>query len=206
MEYLEDLFERNRRWAEQIGEAEPGHFERLAKGQHPKILWIGCADSRVPPNEIVGLHDGELFVHRNIANVVPPGDINVLSVLQYAVETLRVQHVVVCGHYGCGGVRAALEEGTRDGALGVWLGNVATIKRRYREELAALDEDARFRRLCELNARSQVNALAASSVVLDAWERGQPLFLHAWIYDLGTGLLHDLHHDLDHAEVTASAV
>jgi carbonic anhydrase len=194
MRYLPQLFENNRRWARQTRQSDPGYYARLAEAQHPSILWIGCADSRVSPSLITGVEPGDIFVHRNVGNVVAPGDVNVLSVLQFAVEFLQVEHVVVCGHYGCGGVRAATEL-RRPGPLGVWVEHVVAVLRRHREELDELDDEAAFRRLCELNARAQVEALASSGIVLDAWERGQKLYLHGWIYDLATGLLTDLHDD-----------
>ena len=145
----------------------------------------------MPPNVIVGLDPGEIFVHRNIANVVAPGDVNVLSVVQFAVATLQVEHVVVCGHYGCGGVLASLGAPAY-GPLGVWVDHVSNVRRRYHDELKELDEASRFRRLCELNTRAQVESLASNSIVLDAWDRDQKLYLHGWIYDLATGLLKDL--------------
>ncbi|MBT4101239.1 MAG: carbonic anhydrase [Gemmatimonadetes bacterium] len=191
MRYLPEVFENNRQWAEHVRQHDPGYFERLAEEQRPRILWIGCADSRVPPNVIVGLDPGEIFVHRNIANVVAPGDVNVLSVVQFAVATLQVEHVVVCGHYGCGGVLASLGAPAY-GPLGVWVDHVSNVRRRYHDELKELDEASRFRRLCELNTRAQVESLASNSIVLDAWDRDQKLYLHGWIYDLATGLLKDL--------------
>jgi carbonic anhydrase len=195
MRYLPDLFDNNRAWADHIRHNDPGYFERLAAAQRPRILWIGCADSRVPPNVIVGLQPGEVFVHRNIANVVAPGDVNVLSALQFAVHQLRVEHIVICGHYGCGGVQASLSGISFEGPLGVWVDHVSAVRRRHRRELEALGEVARFRRLCELNTLAQFDSLASSSLVLDAWDRGQALYIHGWIYDLETGLLTDLQVD-----------
>jgi carbonic anhydrase len=194
MRYLPEIFANNQQWARHIREHDPDYFKRLATEQHPRILWIGCADSRVPPNVIVGLDPGEIFVHRNIANVVAAGDVNVLSAVQFAVASLQVEHVIVCGHYGCGGVQAALSP-PASGPLGVWVDHVSSVRRRHREELEPLDTETRFRRLCELNTRAQVECLASSSIVLDAWERGQKLYLHGWIYDLETGLITDLHDD-----------
>lgn len=194
MRYLPELFENNRSWAKRIRDDDPDYFRRLAAGQEPRILWIGCADSRVPPDVIVGVPPGEIFVHRNIANVVAPGDVNVLSAVQFAVTQLQVEHIVVCGHYGCGGVQAALGAPVT-GPLGVWVDHVSSVRRRHHDDLMELDEVERFRRLCELNTRAQVESLASSSIVLDAWEREQSLYLHGWIYDLETGLLIDLEDD-----------
>ena len=192
MKYLPKLFENNRAWAERMTSNDPGYFERLAETQQPDYLWIGCADSRVPANEIVGLGPGELFVHRNIANVVHPIDLNVLSVLQYSVEFLRVSHIIVCGHYGCGGVQAALRVGM-PAPLENWLEQIRSVYRSYRKELDALpDEKARWRRLCELNVVAQVEAVCQTDTVRSAWKRGQILTVHGWIYDLREGLLRDL--------------
>lgn len=182
----------NRAWAAQMRARQPDFFTRLARQQQPDYLWIGCADSRVPANEIVGLLPGELFVHRNIANVVIPTDLNVLSVLQFAVELLRVKHVIVCGHYGCSGVRAALR-GERVGLADLWLRHVQEVRAKNQVALAALpDEESRFRRLCELNVIEQVGHVVQTPVVADAWARGQPLSVHGWIYGIEDGLLRDL--------------
>ena len=181
MKFLPNLFENNRAWAEKIKLEDPQYFQRLSQTQTPEYLWIGCADSRVPANEIVGLGPGELFVHRNIANLVPPFDANVHSVLQYAVEVLKVKHVIVCGHYGCGGVLAALRDSAveRAGA--------------HKDELdAAPSEEARWRRLCELNVMAQVHAVREADIVRQAWRKDQPVMVHGWIYDLKEGLLRDL--------------
>jgi len=192
MKSLDQLMANNRAWAEQMRARQPDFFARLARQQQPDYLWIGCADSRVPANEIVGLLPGELFVHRNIANVVIPTDLNVLSVLQFAVELLRVKHVIVCGHYGCSGVRAALR-GERVGLADLWLRHVQEVRAKHRAALAALpDEEARFRRLCELNVIEQVGHVVETPVVADAWARGQPLSVHGWIYGIEDGLLRDL--------------
>ena len=193
MRYLPELFANNRVWAaRRVGE-DPGFFQRLCELQTPEHLWIGCADSRVPANEIVGLAPGQLFVHRNIANVLAPDDPNALSVLQYAIDTLRVRHVIVCGHYGCGGVRAALDEAPLEPPLADWIAHVRRVRHAHRAELEALGGDeARWRRLCELNVAAQVAHTAATRFVRRAWERGQPLALHGWIYDLHDGLLRDL--------------
>jgi len=189
---LSELFENNRRWAASCASSHPGFFERLKAQQAPEYLWIGCADSRVPANEIVGLAPGELFVHRNIANIVPPFDTNVHSVLQYAVATLHVKHIIVCGHYGCGGVLAALREWSGL-PLENWLAHVRAVYRAHKDELdAAPDEDARWRRLCELNVMAQVHAVREAEIVKQAWRKDHPVVVHGWIYDLREGLLRDL--------------
>ncbi len=193
MRYLPELAVNNRIWAARHLREDPRFFERLCDLQAPRHLWIGCADSRVPANEIVGLAPGEMFVHRNVGNVLAPGDPNGHSVLQYAIDTLRISHVIVCGHYGCGGVRAALDDTPLEPPLGEWIEHIRRVRRTHQAELDALDgEDARWRRLCELNVQAQVTATAATPFVRRAWERGQPLVLHGWIYDLHDGLLRDL--------------
>ncbi len=192
MKFLPKLFENNRAWAEKIKLEDPTYFQRLSNSQTPEYLWIGCADSRVPANEIVGLGPGELFVHRNIANIVPPFDANVHSVLQYAVEVLKVKHIIVCGHYGCGGVLAALREWSGL-PLENWLAHVRAVYRDHKDELdAASSEETRWRRLCELNVMAQVNAVRAADIVKQAWRKDQPVMVHGWIYDLREGLLRDL--------------
>lgn len=192
MRSLSHLFENNRAWAAGVTRQDPGFFSRLARQQAPDYLWIGCSDSRVPANEIVGLPPGELFVHRNVSNVVVHTDLNCLSTLQYAVDALRVRHVIVCGHYGCGGVLAALRD-DRLGLIDNWLRHVQDVAHRHREQLAALDTEAqRHDRLCELNVVEQVVHVAESTIVRDAWARGQELTIHGWIYGLGDGLLRDL--------------
>lgn len=192
MKTLPHLFENNRRWAEGIRRSDPGFFEKLAKQQKPEILWIGCADSRVPANEIVGMLPGELFVHRNVANLVVHTDVNCLSTIQYAVEALQVRHIIVCGHYGCGGVRAAMER-CPHGLVDNWLSHIRDISRRRRAELEALgDEEARLDRLCEMNVEEQVLNVGRATPVQDAWALGQPLFVHGWIYRIVDGLLHDM--------------
>jgi carbonic anhydrase len=189
---LESLLENNRAWAARTTAAEPGFFQQLARQQFPRYLWIGCADSRVPANELVGLRPGELFVHRNVANVVVHTDLNCLTVLQYAVEVLRVEHVIVCGHYGCGGVEAAWK-GTRFGLADNWLRHVQDVAERHQTLLpAALPESQKVDRLCELNVIEQVVHVCRTTIVLDAWSRGQPLQVHGWIYRLQDGLLRDL--------------
>jgi carbonic anhydrase len=192
MKYLPELFENNRAWAARCVRESPDFFTRLCGLQTPRHLWIGCADSRVPANQIVGLAPGELFVHRNVGNVVPPNDPNALSVLQYAVETLGVEHVIVCGHYGCGGVLAAFDEGGKP-PLADWIDRIRLVRDAYRAELDALPAgDARWRRLCELNVAAQVQVVCSTETVTGAWARGRRLVVHGWIYDLADGLLRDL--------------
>jgi len=192
MRSLSHLFDNNRDWAAEMTRQDPAFFTRLSGQQAPQYLWIGCSDSRVPANQIVGLPPGEMFVHRNIANVVVHSDLNCLSVMQFAVEFLRVQHIIVCGHYGCGGVTAAL----RDDRLGVvdnWLRHVQDVRWKHNHELDAQPTDeARRRRLCELNVMEQVVNAAQTTVVRDAWARGQSLSVHGWVYALEDGLLRDL--------------
>jgi carbonic anhydrase len=188
---LRELFERNRAWAAAMAASDPGFFESLAERQSPEYLWIGCSDSRVPANQIVGLAPGEVFVHRNVANVVVHTDLNCLSVLQYATDVLGVKHVIVCGHYGCGGVGAALA-GTRHGLVDNWLRHVMDVAEKHEGELAALAPDERLRRLCELNVVEQVVNLCQTTVVEDAWGRGQELTVHGVIYGLSDGRLRDL--------------
>jgi len=189
---LETLLENNRAWANQALAADPEYFARLARQQSPQYLWIGCSDSRVPANQITGLAPGEVFVHRNIANVVVHTDLNCLSVIQFAVDFLKVRHVILCGHYGCSGVLAAMRR-QRTGLSENWLRHVQDVADRHAEELQVMgDDDARHRRLCELNVRAQVHHVSQCTSVLDAWARKQPLAVHGWIYDLQDGLLRDL--------------
>ncbi len=197
MKKLPHLFANNLRWAEAIKARQPDFFARLARQQAPEYLWIGCADSRVPANEIVDLLPGEIFVHRNIANVVVHTDLNCLSVLQYAVDVLRVRHVIVCGHYGCGGVRASLENRPH-GLIDNWLRHLRDVHRLHEAELEAIDDfEARVDRLCELNVMEQVANVCHTTIVQDAWRRGQALHVHGWIYGIHDGILRDL-------DVTAS--
>ncbi len=192
MRFLQDLFANNRAWAAARQEQDPGFFARLAAQQAPEYLWIGCSDSRVPANEIVGLLPGELFVHRNVANLVVHTDLNCLSVLQFAVDVLRVRHVIVTGHYGCGGIRAALEN-SRLGLIDNWLRHVQDVRERHEALLAAIAAaDGRLNRLCELNVVEQVRHVCETTVVQDAWERGQSLAVHGLIYGLDNGRLRDL--------------
>jgi carbonic anhydrase len=197
--YLHNLFFNNRDWAARIREAQPDFFEKLSLQQAPDYLWIGCSDSRVPANDIVGLLPGELFVHRNVANVVVHTDLNCLTVMQFAVDVLKVEHIMVVGHYGCSGVRAALF-GDRLGLADNWLHHVHDVRDKYQNTLAevALADD-RVNRLCELNVVEQVANVCQTTIVRDAWSRGQPLAVHGWIYGLHDGLLRDLN-------VTASSL
>jgi carbonic anhydrase len=192
MNSLPHLFENNRAWAEHIRNDDPEFFPRLSRLQRPEYLWIGCADSRVPANDIVGLLPGELFVHRNVANIVVHTDLNCLSVMQFAVDVLGVKHVLVVGHYGCGGVHAALEK-KRLGLIDNWLRHIQDVHGKHRDLLDAMDDpQAREDRLCELNVIEQVANVCQTSIVLDAWERGQDLTIHGWIYGLRDGLIRDL--------------
>lgn len=191
MKNLPQLFTNNRAWAEKMTRHDPEFFERLSRQQAPQYLWIGCADSRVPANEIVGLLPGEMFVHRNVANVVVHTDLNCLSVLQFAVDVLGVRHVIVCGHYGCGGIHAALDR-EKHGLIDNWLRHVQDIQEKYGSELETLESSRRADRLCELNVMEQVRNVARTTVVQDAWARQQPLAIHGWIYDIKDGLLRDL--------------
>ncbi|MSO52212.1 MAG: carbonate dehydratase [Acidobacterium sp.] len=192
MDLVTTLLDNNRKWAAQRVKNDPQFFTRLAGQQAPSYLWVGCSDSRVPANEIVGLDPGELFVHRNVANIVVHTDVNCLSVLQYAVDMLKVQHVIVCGHYGCGGIRAALD-GTAHGLIDNWLQHVQDVKEAHQAELLTLaDVNDRINRLAELNVIEQVRNISRTTIVQDAWRRDQPLKLHGWIYGLTDGLIHDL--------------
>jgi len=192
MRTLPHLFENNRAWARRLVERDPAFFESLAAQQSPGYLWIGCSDSRVPANEIVGLAPGELFVHRNVANVVAETDLNCLSVLQYAVDVLKVEHVIVCGHYGCGGVEAALA-GSSLGLIDDWLRHVQYVRDRHADQLGgALTGRARVDRLSELNVVEQAFHVCRTTIVEGAWRRGQALAVHGWIYDIRDGLLRDL--------------
>jgi len=191
MDLLDNLLENNRLWAEEIKSQDPDFFEKLARQQTPDYLWIGCADSRVPANQITGLLPGEVFVHRNIANVVTHTDINCLSVLQYAVEVLKVKHVIVCGHYGCGGVQGALSDEPL-GLIDNWLRHIKDIYYVNREKFEFLRPEDRLDRLCELNVIQSVANLCHTTTVQDAWRRGQNLTVHGWIYSLEDGLLRDL--------------
>ena len=191
MKILKPLFDNNRRWAKRIVQEKPEFFEQLATQQNPEYLWIGCSDSRVPSNQIIDLMPGEVFVHRNIANMVIHTDLNCLSVLQYAVEVLKVKHIMVVGHYGCGGVKAAMGK-TRLGLIDNWLGHIRDIRRLHSEELSKLEGKEQFDRLCELNVIEQVGNVSSTNIVQDAWSRGQNVSVHGWIYGIDNGLLSDL--------------
>jgi carbonic anhydrase len=189
---ISTLLENNQAWATERVRRDPTFFTRLAAQQAPEFLWIGCSDSRVPANEIVGLDPGELFVHRNVANVVVHTDLNCLSVLQFAIDVLKVKHVIVCGHYGCGGIRAAMENQTH-GLIDNWLRHVQDVERKYQDELALItDPTAREDRLCELNVAEQVRNVSRTTIVQDAWRSGHGVQLHGWIYGLKDGLISDL--------------
>jgi carbonic anhydrase len=190
-ENLSHLFDFNRAWARKMQEVDPDYFNKLSKIQTPELLWIGCSDSRVPANEIVGLLPGEVFVHRNVANVVVHTDLNCLSVIQFAVEALKVKHVMVVGHYGCGGVGAALEK-KRVGLVDIWLRHVQDVHAKHQSNVDRLPAEHRHARLCELNVLEQVWNVCQTYVVQDAWRRGQPVTVHGWIYGLKDGLMHDL--------------
>ena len=205
MRTLKELFDNNRTWAASVTARDPHFFETLSTQQSPRYLWIGCSDSRVPANEIVGLLPGELFVHRNVANVVAHSDLNCLSVLQYAVDVLKVGHVIVCGHYGCGGVQAA-EENLSVGLADGWLRHVRDVGERHRAILdTCRDAAGRAERLCELNVIEQVRNVCQTTTAQDAWRRAQPLSVHGWIYALRDGLLRDLAFTVNVASETENA-
>lgn len=195
---IDKLLEQNRQWAAEREASDPGYFDRLSHQQSPEYLWVGCSDSRVPANVITGLDPGEVFVHRNIANIVHGADINCLSVLQFAVEVLKVRHIIICGHYGCGGIRAAVDGAS--GLLDYWLHPVRRLARERREALDALkDRELQIDRLCELNVAMQVETLARTPIIEAAWARGQELRIHGWCYDLKDGLIRDLECGRDRA-------
>ncbi|MBV2127993.1 carbonate dehydratase [Arsukibacterium indicum] len=192
MPKFKELFINNKNWADRIEREQPGFFKQLSEQQTPEYLWIGCSDSRVPANEIVGLLPGELFVHRNVANLVLHSDMNCLSVLQYAIDVLKVKHILVVGHYGCGGVKAAMMK-QRVGFVDNWLRNVKDVYAMHREEVDSFEDDnERLNRLIELNVIEQVRNLCHTSFVQEAWERGQPLAIHGWVYSLRNGRVKDL--------------
>jgi len=186
------LLENNKNWVKEQLNLDPTYFEKLSKGQSPEYLWIGCSDSRVPANQITGTEPGEVFVHRNIANMVVHSDMNMLSVLSYAVEVLKVKHIIVCGHYGCGGVIAAMKN-QQFGLIDNWLRHIKDVYRYHHVELDAIeDENERARRFVEVNVQEQVHDLGKTSIVQNAWKRNQPLHIHGWVYDINDGLINDL--------------
>lgn len=191
MDTLKHLLDNNRNWADDIKQEDPNFFSRLAAQQSPEYLWIGCSDSRVPANQIAGLLPGEVFVHRNIANVVVHSDLNCLSVLQYAVDVLKVKHIIVCGHYGCGGVRASMET-VDHGLIDNWLSHIKDVARFNESELSQLELEPAVDRLCELNVVEQVNNVCSSTIVRNAWMRGESLSVHSWIYGINNGILKPL--------------
>ncbi len=192
MKVLEEVFKNNKKWADDIKQSDPEFFEKLSAQQKPEYLWIGCSDSRVPANEIVGMMPGEIFVHRNIANLVLHSDMNCLSVLQYAVDVLMVKHIIVCGHYGCGGVHAAMD-GTEHGLIDNWLQNIKDIYRDHKAEVDSLpDKEAQMEKMCELNVVEQVKNVCNTTIVRNAWKSGQCLSIHGWIYSIKNGILQDL--------------
>lgn len=190
--FYKKLIDNNKEWVEKRLEQDPNYFKNLAKGQQPPVLWIGCADSRVPANELIGAQPGEVFVHRNIANMVIHTDMNMLSVLDYAVNALKVKHVIVCGHYGCGGIKAAMGN-QHIGVIDNWIRHIKDVYRFHHDELDSIsNEEKRFNRFVELNVKEQVYDLAKTSIVQNAWENKQELYIHGWVYDIGTGLVNDL--------------
>ena len=192
MRLLSELLENNRKWSEAVSADDPHFFTKLAQQQQPGFLWIGCSDSRVPANQVVGLLPGEVFVHRNIANIVVHTDFNCLSVIEFAVNVLQVKHIIVCGHYGCGGVKAAAQH-HHLGLIDNWLRHIRDVRRKHESVLSAIEDDAqRLNRLCELNVIEQVQNVCHTTVVQDSWERGRSLAIHGWIYGIEDGLLHDL--------------
>ena len=203
MKDLKRLLDQNRAWAENIRASDPDFFPALAKQQTPQFLWIGCADSRVPSTQLVGVAPGEMFVHRNVANVVDHTDFNCLSVMQYAVDVLKVEHIIVCGHHGCGGVKAAMDN-LQLGLIDNWLRHVQDVVHEHEAVLAKIDdENERFDRLCELNVIEQVLNVGRTTIVQSAWQRGQELCVHGWIYGLQDGLLRDLGVSIDGPEALA---
>lgn len=200
MKNISQLLENNKNWSESAKEADPEFFNRLSERQKPEYLWIGCSDSRVPANQIVGLLPGDIFVHRNVANLVVHTDFNCLSVLQYAVDVLKVKHVIVCGHYGCGGVEAALGS-QQFGLIDNWLGHIKDLAYKHRVELGTLNDHDRSARMCELNVMEQAENVRRSNIVKDAIKRGQSLTIHSWIYSLRNGRIKDLANPDSHVQV-----
>ncbi len=204
MKKLQHLFDSNRAWSERIRRQDPEFFQKLARQQSPEYLWIGCSDSRVPANDIVDLLPGELFVHRNVANVVTHTDLNCLSVIQFAVDVLKVKHIIVVGHYGCSGVSAALR-GDRIGLSDNWLRHVQDVRQKHESRLLSLDSDVRRAdHLCELNVIEQAANVCQTTIVQDAWERGQPLQVHGWVYGLKDGIVRDTNFSVDNPGVAAT--
>ena len=199
MSQLAEIFEKNRQWAESITNEAPEFFSKLSEQQTPEYLWIGCADSRVPANQLISLPPGEVFVHRNIANVVVHSDLNCLSVIQYAVEVLKVKHIIVCGHYGCGGVKASMGD-HQHGLIDNWLRHIKDVARFNESELESLPESEKFDRLCELNVREQVLNVCGTTIVQNAWAAGQELSVNGVIYDLKDGILKDLGITVDNSD------
>lgn len=205
MKDLKRLLEQNRVWAENIKASDPEFFQTLAKQQSPTYLWIGCSDSRVPATQLVGMVPGEMFVHRNVANVVVHTDFNCLSVMQYAVDVLKVDHIIICGHHGCGGVKAAMDN-LQLGLIDNWLRHVQDVMHLHDDVLVTIeDESERLDRLCELNVIEQVMSVSRTTIVQNAWQRGQELVVHGWIYGLQDGLLRDLGISIDNAAASAAA-
>jgi len=190
--YYNNLLDKNKKWVAENLEKDPNFFKRLSKGQEPPILWIGCSDSRVPANEIIGAPPGEVFVHRNIANMVIHSDMSVLSVLDFAVNVLKVKHVIVCGHYGCGGVKAAMSN-KQIGLIDNWIRHIKDVYRLHQDELNAIpNEDDRFNRFVEVNVTEQVLDVAKTSIIQNAWSKGQEIHIHGWVYDINDGIIDDL--------------
>jgi len=201
---LPHLFDNNRAWAASVKGDDPDFFARLARQQAPRLLWIGCSDSRVPANEIIGLAPGDVFVHRNIANLVVHSDLNCLSVIQYAVDVLQVEHIIVCGHYGCGGVKAALEPQDH-GLIDNWLRHIRNVGRFHADALAELASGQRLDRLCELNVTEQVTNVCNTTIVKHAWEQGRRLVVHGWIYSIADGILRQQVPEIDSLQALAAA-
>ncbi len=191
---IKNIFKNNKKWAKEQLDADPNFFNSLSKQQHPNYLWIGCSDSRVPTNQIMNLPAGDVFVHRNIANIVAHTDFNCLSAIEYAVEVLKVEHIIVCGHYGCGGVKAAMD-GNSHGLVGHWLSNIKNIIKLNEEQLKDLHEQERWDKVCELNVLEQVKSVSDTTIVQNAWKNNANLTIHGWIYCIGDGILHDLRID-----------
>ncbi|TWV80968.1 carbonate dehydratase [Moraxella sp. VT-16-12] len=201
---LSDLLNNNQYWAQSLTARDPDYFPRLSKAQSPKYLWIGCSDSRVPANEVVGVMPGELFVHRNVANMVVSTDMNLLSVLQFAVDVLRVEHIIVCGHYGCGGVKAALSQ-QEYGLIDNWLRPLKGMRYQYREAFEGLTDEEELDLLCQINVKRQVTNICHTTIVQNAWYQGRQLSVHGWIYDMNSGLIEDLDVSISNAQQLASA-